>query len=151
MKRYDIYCALFWTVMAIFVIGVSLKLGLGTLGYPAPGFFPLIVGFLLLGLSLLLIIMAGHEGKKNPNFKEVPVFPRNVWINCAVMLAYSFFLEFLGYIISSSVLMLYLFKYPGSRQWRSSILITIIVVSLTFYFFGVLLEAQFPKGIFKIG
>jgi putative tricarboxylic transport membrane protein len=149
MKRYDIYCALFWILLAIFEICLSLKLNLGTLKYPGPGFFPVIIGVVLLFLSSLLMIMAAR-GKKTPHYDKFPPLPGRVWLICALMFAYSFLLEIFGYIVSTALLLFYLFKYPASKKWGEAILMSAIVVILTYYFFGVLLDAQFPKGIFKI-
>jgi hypothetical protein len=47
--------------------------------------------------------------------------------------------------------MLYLFKVPGAQRWWFSMLVTVVVIALTYYFFGVLLQAQFPKGVLNIG
>ena len=149
MKKYDIYCAGFWMLLAIFEVCLSLKLNLGSLKYPGPGFFPIIIGVVLLFLSSLLLIMAAR-GKKTPHYNQFPPFPGKVWLICALMFVYSFLLEFFGYIASTTLLLFYLFKYPASKKWGEAILMSAIVVILTYYFFGVLLDAQFPKGIFKI-
>jgi hypothetical protein len=151
MKKYDIYCGLFWMAMAIFVIAMALKFGLGTLRYPAPGLFPLLVGLLLLCLSLLLIAMSVRAKKQATHFKEFPSISKKVVFNCGVLFCYSIFLESLGYVIGTALLLLYLFKFPGARTWKFSILITVIVVGFTYYFFGVLLQAQLPGGFLKLG
>jgi hypothetical protein len=150
MKKYDIYCALFWILLAIFEGSLSMKLSLGTLKYPGPGFFPIIIGAFLLFFSVLLIIIAAR-GERTSSYNKIPPFPGKVWLICALMFAYSFLLEYLGYIVSTALLLFYLFKYPASKKWGEALLMSVTVVILTYYFFGVLLEAQFPKGIFKIG
>jgi putative tricarboxylic transport membrane protein len=149
MKRYDIYCALFWILLALFEVCLSMKLSPGTLKYPGPGFFPIIIGAFLLFFSLLLIIMVAR-GEKPSDYYTIPPFPGKVWLICALMFGYSFLLEYLGYIISTALLLFYLFKYPASKKWGPALLMSAVVVILTYYFFGVLLDAQFPKGILKI-
>ncbi len=151
MKKYDIYCGLFWLMVALFVIGTSIKMGLGDIGSPKPGFFPFLVGVLLLFLSLGIIVLAVKDRYEDRHFKEWPSFRVNVLLTLAVLILYAISLEFLGYIIGSFLLFLYLFKFPAGKKWRFSIIVTILVVSLTYYFFGVLLQAQFPKGIFRLG
>lgn len=151
MKKYDIYCGLFWSMVALFVIGAALKMGLGDLGSPRPGFFPFLVGILLLILSLGIIVLAVRERYKDRNFREWPAFSLSVLFTLVVLILYAISLEFLGYIIGSFLLFLYLFKVPAGKKWGISIIMTIGVVSLTYYFFGVLLQAQFPKGIFRLG
>jgi hypothetical protein len=60
-------------------------------------------------------------------------------------------LEYLGYIVGSLLLMFYLFKVPGAQRWWFSTLVTVVTIALTYYVFGVLLQAQFPKGALNIG
>jgi len=151
MKKYDIYCGLFLLGMAIFVIGASLKMGLGDLGAPRPGFFPFLVGVLLFFLSLGIIILTVRERYKDRNFKEWPSLSVSVLLTLAVLIVYAISLEILGYIVGSFFLFLYLFKVPARKKWVFSILMAIVVVSLSYYIFGVLLQSQFPKGIFRLG
>ncbi len=152
MKKYDLYGGIFWLVLGLFVTGMGVKFGLGTFGYPGPGFFPFLVGLILLGLSTGIIFVAVKESRtKKANFAEWPFFRRNVFLILAVLFAYGFSLEFLGYVLGSLFLLLYLFKGPGRQKLWFSTVIAVAMVAATFYFFGVLLQAQFPKGIFNIG
>jgi hypothetical protein len=152
MKKYDLYGGIFWLVMAFFVSGMGLKFGLGTIGYPGPGFFPFLVGLILLGLSIGIILMAVKERRiKKAGFGEWPFFRRNVFFILAILFAYGLSLEYLGYVLGSLFLMVYLFKVPGQQKWWFSTVVTVAMVAMTYYFFGVLLQAQFPKGVFNIG
>jgi hypothetical protein len=151
MKKYDLYGGFFWLFMAIFVSAMGVKFGLGSFSYPGPGFFPFLVGSILSFLSLIIIILAVKERSKDARFAEWPEFGRNVFLTLALLFAYSFSLEYLGYIVGSLLLMLYLFKAPGAQKWWFSTLVTVVTIVLTYYVFGILLQAQFPKGTFNIG
>ena len=152
MKKYDIYGGIFWTGVAIYMMAMAIwSLGLGTPDAPGPGFFPLIVGFVLLIFGVLAVMAATRVRKSSADFDRWPAFGKNVLINAGVLLGYSFVLEYLGFILSSLFLLFYLFLVPGKRGWWFSIYFTIVVVTLSYYFFGVLLQAQFPEGIFGIG
>ena len=97
MKKYDIYCGIFWLAMALFVSGTALlKFGLGSFRYPGPGFFPLLIGLLLFFLSIGMIGTAMKEKLKSPDFKRWPRFHKNVPITVLVLLAYALSLETLG-------------------------------------------------------
>ena len=151
MKKYDIYCGLFWLVMALFVSVTSLlKFGLGTFRYPGPGFFPFLVGLLLLFLSIGIIGTGMKERVKSLDFREWPSFHKNILTILLVLFAYAFSLESLGYVLGSFLLFLYLFKFPAGKRWWVSMGLSVLVVSITYYFFGVLLKTQFPKGILNI-
>ncbi len=151
MKKYDLYGGLFWLLMAIFVSGMGVKFGLGTLSYPGPGFFPFLVGLILLCFSFGMIIIAFKERSKGPEFKEWPSFGKGVFVTLAILFAYAFSLEYIGFIIGSFFLMFYFFKVPGARKWWFSTTATVVTIALTYYFFVVLLKAQLPKGLLEMG
>jgi len=149
MRKYDLYCALTLLLVSMFVSAMSFKFGLGSLRTPGPGFFPFLIGLLLGCISLVMIVIPYEGSLKGRIPNERPSFGRNVLPTLIILFAYAFAMERLGYIISTSFLLLYLFKVTGSRRWFTSILMTLIVVSLTFLFFNLLLNAPLPKGIFR--
>jgi len=152
MKKYDLYGGVLWLVIAVFVSAMGVRFGLGTLKYPGVGFFPFLVGLILFFLSLGIILVALKEKRgQKANYAEWPFFRRKVFIILAILFAYSFSLEYLGYILGSFFLMIYLFKVVGAQKWLFSIVTSAIMVAITYYFFGVLLQAQFPKGLLNIG
>jgi hypothetical protein len=152
MKKYDLYGGVLWLFIAVFVSAMGIRFGLGTFKYPGVGFFPFLVGIILFALSLRVLLVALKERRgKKANFSEWPFFKRKVFFILAILLAYSFSLEYLGYILGSFFLMIYLFKVAGVQKWFFSILASAVMVVITYYFFGVLLQAQFPKGLLNIG
>jgi hypothetical protein len=152
MKKFDLYGALFWAGLAVFVILSARQMGLGEPRAPGPGFFPLIVGLVLLLFSAFIAMEARWQRKKIFDFNVWPSFRGSVFASVGVLFAYSIFLlPFLGFLIGGFIILTYLFAIPGERKWWFSILFSAIVVSLCYYFFGILLEAQFPKGILDIG
>ena len=151
MKKYDLYGSVLWLAMGVFVSAMGAKFGLGTPSYPGPGFFPFLVGLILVALGLGTLSIAAKGRDKDPHFGAWPSFGKRMFLTVAVLLAFAFSLEFLGYVIGSLLLMFYLFKKPGGQSWTFSLLASSIMVGLTYYFFGVLLQAQFPKGILNLG
>ena len=152
MKKYDIYAGIFWTGVSIYLMATAIfSLGLGNPKTPGPGFFPLIVGFILLAFGIAAILVAIRERKDAKDFNRWPAFGKNIFIYSAVLLGYSFVFEYLGFILSSFLLLFYLFLFPGKRTLLFSLLFSLAVVTATYYTFGVLLQAQFPEGVFGIG
>ena len=150
MKKYDIYIALLWAGLAIFVIANSLTLKLGVPGSPGPGFFPLIVGFIFLFFSGMIFFAAIREKKHDTMFSEMPNFRWNVFYNIGILLLYSIFLlERLGFVISGFLILLYFYKVSSEIKWGLSILLSVIIVLSSYYFFGILLEGQFPEGFIE--
>jgi len=150
MRKHDIYCGFFWLLLSLFVGGISLlSLGLGTLSYPAPGFYPFLISVMLLCISLILVVRAFMGQGEDPNYYQWPSYGRNVPITLGALLAYALVLEYLGYIISTSLLLVFLFKVTASRNWMVSLLMTAIVIIVSYYFFVVLLQSQLPLGILE--
>jgi hypothetical protein len=150
LKRYDLYGGIFWLVLSLLICGISLwDLGLGSFAHPEPGMAPFLVGALLLCTSLVMITLAWHQRKVTTALEGMPSFGRNVPIAITVLLVYALVLEYLGYLISTTLLLFYLFKCSASRNWRISLLMTVIVMVISFYFFVVLLQSQLPKGILE--
>jgi len=98
-------------------------------------------------LSLFLIISKRKsEGKLL--FAKSSI---HVLIVFVVLLAYSFTLEYLGFIIASFLLMAYLFKaFGGSKKWRGAVLWALASVVLAYLLFNVLLESNLPRGILGV-
>jgi putative tricarboxylic transport membrane protein len=122
-------------------------LGMGSLRGPGPGFFPNLVAILMMILSLFLIIPKRKgEGESFPT-----QFTIRVVIVFVVLLAYSFTLEYLGFVVVSFLLMAYLFRaFGGSHRWYGAVLWALASVGMTYLLFEVLLEGNLPKGVFGI-
>jgi putative tricarboxylic transport membrane protein len=150
MKRYDLYCGVFWLLFGLFVSGASLlDLGLGSFSHPDPGLFPFLIGVIMSLVALISIIVAIAAGRKDPTFGKWPSFSMKIPITIGVLCLYSLVLECLGYLISTSILLIYIFKFPASRNWRMSFLMTVAVMAVSYYFFVVLLKSQLPGGILE--
>ena len=150
IKRYDVYGGIFWLLFGALVGWVSLEdLGLGSFSHPDPGMFPFFIGIIMVLDAVVLITMALVSRKKDAGFTERPSFSRNIPLTLAVLCGYALVLEYLGYLISTSLLLFYLFKISASVNWRMSLLMTVSVIAVSYYFFVVLLQAQLPAGILE--
>ena len=150
MKRYDVYGGMFWLIFGLLVGGISLwELGLGSFSRPEPGLFPFLIGIIMALDAVVLIAMALASRKKDEAFAEMPSFSRNIPLTLAVLCVYALVLEYLGYLISTSILLFYLFKVSASVNWRMALLMTVAVMAVSYYFFVVLLQSQLPAGILE--
>ena len=120
---------------------------MGSLRGPGPGLFPNLVAILMMILSLFLIIPRrkgeGESFSARSTLRLVIVF--------IALLAYSFALEYLGFVVVSFLLMTYLFKTFGtSRKWYAAVLWALASVGMTYLLFEVLLEGNLPQGMFRV-
>ena len=150
MRQKDIISGSFLLILGFFVIFNSACLDVGTLSDPGPGLIPLMPGIILSILAIALILRSCLHKKGSDNDKEAvadglkcrPV----VVITLAVMLAFALLLQYLGFVVTSILMMLFLFKVIGHHSWMRSILGATSSVGVCYMVFKVWLTVQFPNG-----
>jgi len=142
---------IFWLIIGVSVTLGSIDLGIGQVSNPGAGFMCFYSGLLLIFLSLLLAIM---EIKKKGPPSSPPLslhFSKNLIISFCSLVGFGLFLKTLGYLISTGLFVFVLFKITSPKKWFGSLLWAIGVSLATYFLFSVLLECNFPKGIFTLG
>lgn len=150
--RYDRVGGVIWMVLGI-ALGIgSLRLGLGSLHKPGPGFMPFLTGVLLGSLGLLLAFLNTRKRSEEKGGEKVSL--RQFWgkgvYSLAISFLYAFFLDPLGFIVATFLLIFSLLKIMGTRKWFTPILISFLTVALSYFIFDVWLRIDFPKGILRI-
>lgn len=149
MKTLDQTSSLFWLLVSVSVFIESLRLGIGTLHNPGMGFFTCSASGILGILSLILFLQATLRKK---DLKAAPFFAGPLWTRILlvviVLVVYSWLMPVLGYLISTFLLMTFLFLILERKKivfvFVSSILATIV----TYVVFSKWLNCQFPDGLF---
>lgn len=149
MGRYKQISRLFWFFLAVYICIESIRLPLGSWHDPGPGFIPLWSGILLGSLSLISYFRARFT--KSEDTGESWYFGgrwRNLVLVVGVLIAYAFLLEILGYLLSTFILMVFLFRGIEPQRWVISIGGGAIISIITYSIFDLLLGTQLPRGIF---
>ncbi len=137
-------------VFSILIITSSLKLGIGSLKAPGPGFAGFLASIILLVLSLVILI---QESTKLTEEKKIGLDWENVskqFIITVALCGYAFFLETLGFLISGFILMWIMFLIDNPRKWYYHMLTAFIVINVSYLVLCKLLRVIFPAGIFRI-
>jgi len=153
MHRRDIVSGFFFLIVGVFFVINASFLDLGTFSDPGPGLIPLIPGILLSLLSAVLVLKSyrgmksqreqGHPATKPAeSLKWQPV----VVITLSAMLVFALVLESLGFVVSSFLMMFFLFKFIGGQAWSRSLLGAVLSVGACYLVFKVWLAVQFPLG-----
>jgi len=134
---------------------LSLQLPLGTLRAPGSGFFPLVLGLLLMGLAAshaIRLHLARPKPAAVPTTPAAPAAPssdgatlRVVLFMGAVVFATAL-LETLGYATVSFLLMLALLRILGVRKWLVSGPIALASAGLSQVVFVHWLRIPLPSG-----
>ena len=148
MKVYDRGSSLFWLLLSAYVCVESLRMGIGTPRKPGMGFMSFGVAGLLGIFSLILFVKAsfGKEGDNAPPGFSGILWKRILFVLTAI-LCYGKFMPDLGYLISTSLLMFFLFLILKGTKWWWALGSSLLTTFLTYYIFSIGLNCQFPRGV----
>lgn len=147
MRKSNRIQSLLWAVFGLYIAYEGFLLKLGTARAPKPGFMIFWMGVVILILSALFFI----ETFTIP-IQEHKVlwrggrWRRGVKLMAALFLYVSIF-KVLGFIPSTFLLLVYLFKGLEPQSWRNALLFSAVTIGICYLVFGVFLELQFPPGV----
>jgi len=149
MRNVDQSSSLFWLVIGIGIALCSLKYGIGTFHEPGPGFITFFAGAILIILSLGLFFSCfrDQEGRSSLKSLWAGLETRKVLYVILLLLAYTFLLKPVGFLISTFFLLSLLFRVKGAYRLKTIFLMSILVTASSYIIFEIWLKAQLPKGI----
>ena len=132
--------------LGIAILWQGRDLSIGSLRSPGSGLFPALIAVIMLVLSSFLIIVP-QKGEKEGQSGLMKSFVR-ICVVFLAMVLYSFFLEYLGFLIVSFLLTTLLFAAFGSQSYWRAILRAVVFTGFAYTIFEVLFKSNLPKGIF---
>ena len=151
---YDRGSSFFWLTFSLLVFIESFRLGLGTLRNPGMGFITFGASGLLGILSLILFLQTIVRKEKSKTEPLERPFAGSLWKRVlsvlAALLIYSKVLPVAGYIISTFLLMSFLFWIVRGQRWWWVFASSFLATFVTYYVFSVWLNCQFPRGLFGL-
>ena len=150
MRNTDRSSSLFWLVVGIGIAISSLKYGFGTLHEPGPGFITFFAGAILTLLSLSLFFSSLRDQKDRSGLQNLwaGLEPGKVLYVTVLLVAYTFLLKPMGFLISTFILLFLLFRVKGTYRLKTIFLISFLVTVGSYIIFEIWLKAQLPKGVF---
>jgi len=147
MNQYERRIAIFMILLGVATSFYSVvKLKLGTLQEPGPGFFPFVCG---LGIVILCLIWFITSPKVEQTLE--PLWSKENWIapTIATVLVtlYTYGLETLGYC-ASTLLFLLAWQFAIEREkWLKTSIIAIVGTAAMYVLFSYLLQVPLPEGL----
>lgn len=139
-----------WAMVGVYVAIHSYQLGLGHLNHPGPGFIFFLAALLL--TILAAVDLAGTFIGKTKTEKDkmcTPIWSGFRWQKVLLVLgglsAYVYFFNFVGFFLSTFLLMVFLYKGIEPTKWWIAIGSSLITILLAYAIFN-WLEVPFPKG-----
>jgi hypothetical protein len=151
MKHGDIQSGIFLLLISVFASVESLRMGIGKLTFPGPGFLPFLAGVVLGCLSILLIITTYYKRSFLPArdwYKEVLWQRWSIAIISIVL--WALLLEYLGFIICTIILIAVLIISVEAQRWKLAFIVTIVGTVVLYLFFQIILKTQLPMGFLRI-
>ena len=151
MKKYNLVLLIFWLGLGVFVLVHSYSLGLKGITGPGPGLMPFLVSLLLLLVSFYLLVTSFLKRRYEDDVREERQSTVNfgkVSLVVASLIAYAVFMESLGFLITTTLLLITLLKGMGSKKWSSVVMFSVLT-SLITYFAFTYLRLRLPMGILR--
>jgi putative tricarboxylic transport membrane protein len=147
-NRGDIIGSAVLIFIGIGVVIGSIRLHVGTLSMPQPGFFPLVGGLLLIGLSLILLVQ-GWLGRGTAPRQPREAFGewRRPLILVVSMSIYTAVLEAFGYVLPTIAIAAVVLRVLGVTSWKALILTSVGLSVGTYYLFGRIMGIELPAGV----
>jgi putative tricarboxylic transport membrane protein len=139
--------ALFWVAVGLLACYGATRLGLGSVTDPGAGFIFFWSGLVLVILSL--IVLADSLRSSEDTVREMGEMN---WTKIALvllsLLLYAFFLERLGFVLTSFVLMSFLLRCIEGTNWFRSLGVAGAAALASYGVFELWLKIRLPKGLF---
>jgi putative tricarboxylic transport membrane protein len=124
-------------IFGLFWVWIASGLGLTRDGGPGPGFFPLVLGLIVATLAAINILRPEVDRIELPQL-------RRILLILAALVGYAILLEPLGYVVSTALLLLFLFAALAERrQWWQPVS-ALVVSCATYYVFRLVLSVPLP-------
>ena len=149
MRKYDLISSLFWLMCAVLIIIGSLRLPVGTIGNSGSGFFPLIIGCVLGVISTILFTCAFQKSLLDK--KTFGVEKKKWYIIVTTILSlliYTIALPRVGFLFTTFLLLVFLFKAIGELNWKVSLGGAFLTSFISYTLFKVMLKVELPAGLF---
>jgi putative tricarboxylic transport membrane protein len=157
MKRYLLADGLIWVLLGIGICIGSVTLRLGDFHTPGAGFLPFVAGVLLgiFGLILMFSTLISQAREEKDAGDQEGLTKRgwgrflNPSLTVAILFGYILLLEPLGFLLTTFVCLLTLFKLSEPKRWVTPLILSGTTAVLSYLVFSVWLQCQLPKGLLR--
>lgn len=145
MVRRDVVVSGLALTFGIAAILESNKLPLGTGRNPGQGFFPWWTSIVVVLLALVLLTQALTSRPKGD--QRAPGRIAKVTALLLALSAYTFLLDFLGYLICTFLLVLFMLRATDSHRWPVALGMALLTAMGSYVLFAIWLSVPLPRGL----
>jgi putative tricarboxylic transport membrane protein len=146
--RADTFTAILALALALYIAYEGRELGLGSVHDPGSGYIQFWTGVIMAGLAVALLVQSLLPGAERTGVGEVfrGIMWGKVLYVTALLIAYTFVLETLGFILTTFILLVILFKTVEPQSWTVSIIGSVLTTATAWLVFVYWLGTQMPPG-----
>jgi putative tricarboxylic transport membrane protein len=130
-----------------------MKLKIGSTSVPGPGFFPLVIAVIIMGISFTIILKAiileKNKEKKVNHSENVKGNILKISYYIILTILYGITMERIGFLITSIFLVTLILKYVEGMSWKITLLVGFPCVIMNYILFVYFLGVYLPKGLIK--
>jgi putative tricarboxylic transport membrane protein len=154
----DIVSGSCFLILGLFIVYRSVGFKIWGVMGPQEGFFPFIVGILIIGLSLFIIgkpLLSAlpHTpvtgGKSVTGEETAPGSLRKVVYYSISMGCYAILLQPVGFLITTPVFLVFVLRLLERQSWKMSVSVALALTVVSHIVFAYLLMVPLPRGFLK--
>lgn len=147
MRRHDLLSSTVWFCAGLFITLYAPQFDLGTASAPGSGFMPFLAGILMCVFSAVTFCQAyfSRDHKSEKLWENIQL-QKIIFVGVGLLI-YAFFLDIVGFLICTFLLILFLIHFVGSERWFKSIVGAILTSIFCYLLFDKWLQANLPRGI----
>jgi putative tricarboxylic transport membrane protein len=149
MKKTDRIQSLIWGLFGLYIAFEAVHLKLGTPRAPKPGFLIFWMGIIIMILSAAFFLQSFSAVREEKKIRwKGRQWPKGIKLMLALFL-YAAVFHWMGFILSTFFLLLFLFKGLEPQRWGIALLLSVVTITICYLVFSVFLELQFPPGLLR--
>jgi len=146
MRKHDLISSTVWFCTGLFITLYAPQFDLGTASAPGTGFMPFLAGMIMSVFSAATFGQAYfNQNRKTEKIWDGVQFLKLIFVALGLFI-YTFFLDTVGFLICTFLLILFLIRFVGSEKWPKSIAGAILTSALCYLLFDKWLQANLPRG-----
>jgi putative tricarboxylic transport membrane protein len=151
MKRANLAAVIGLLLLAGFIYLESRQLNFGTFRVPHTGFYPKILTGLLLLLTVSCLAQTLRDKAPKRPTEQIPAEGwYRIGATLVTLVGFALVLEWLGFLLSTFVLMVLLLRAIEAPKWSKVIVVALVTAALSYGLFGWLLGVPLPAGVLGI-
>lgn len=139
-------------VFSVFILVSSIRLSIGSIENPGPGFMGFVASVLLLCLSTLVLVREIAASARKHS-KTLPLdwgLLKRPAILTASLALYVLILPFLGFLPATFLLIFAMLSIYDPWKWKGNLLVAFIIVNATYLIFSKWLGVLLPIGVIRL-